>query len=103
MPKITVYYSSATGDLAVKKNQQHLQFLLQGKKIAFEEIDVTQLDKAVRDSVFEKAGTRTLPLVFKDEAFLGVRQFRIIHTNISQNFDTIQELAEDEKLDSAFA
>jgi hypothetical protein len=30
MPKLTVYYSSATGDLAIKKNQQHLHFLLDG-------------------------------------------------------------------------
>eukprot|EP01115_Flamella_aegyptia_P001662 TRINITY_DN127793_c0_g1_i1.p1 TRINITY_DN127793_c0_g1~~TRINITY_DN127793_c0_g1_i1.p1 ORF type:complete len:91 (-),score=43.26 TRINITY_DN127793_c0_g1_i1:84-356(-) len=88
MAKLTVYYSSATGDLTIKKNQQHLTFLLQGKKVAFEEVDVAQLDKTVRDDVYAKANTRTLPLVFKDGAFLGT-------------YDTIQQLAEEEKLDAA--
>ncbi len=70
---IKVYYSSATSDLAVKKNQQSLRFLLDKKKAKFEEIDLAQMQKPERDALYEKAGSRVIPLVFVNGTYVGVR------------------------------
>jgi glutaredoxin len=73
MGKVTVYYSSATSDLGVKKNQQSLKFLLEKKKAHFEEVDLAQMDKEKRDAIYASAGVRTIPLVFVNDKFVGVR------------------------------
>jgi len=87
MGKITVYYSSATADLGVKKNQQSLKFLLDEKKISYEEEDMAQMDKAKRDEIYNLAATKTIPFVFNDGKFIGT-------------YETLQDYEEDEKLDS---
>ena len=37
--KITLYYSSVSGNLTIKKNQQKLQMMLEGLKVPFDMVD----------------------------------------------------------------
>jgi len=87
MPNITVYYSSATSDLTVKKHQSSLKNLLDGKKKKYSEVDLAQMQKGPRDEVYAKAGTRVIPLVFVDDKYVG-------------GFEELQQSEEEEKLDS---
>jgi hypothetical protein len=73
MPKIEVYYSSATGDRIVKSNQTSLRYLLEGKKLEFKAHDMAQLEKEERDKIYDTAAIRELPLLFVDDKFIGVR------------------------------
>jgi len=66
-----MYYSSATGNLKIKKDTQSLKFLLQKKGVSFEEVDMAQLDKPARDKIYDTAKSRDLPLLFVDGAPLG--------------------------------
>jgi len=86
MGKIVVYYSSATSDLGVKKNQQSLDFLLEEKKITYEKVDLAQMEKPDRDALYAKAGTHVIPMVFKDDKYVG-------------DYNQLQQLEEDELLD----
>eukprot|EP01099_Mayorella_cantabrigiensis_P007619 TRINITY_DN681_c0_g2_i1.p1 TRINITY_DN681_c0_g2~~TRINITY_DN681_c0_g2_i1.p1 ORF type:complete len:109 (-),score=47.11 TRINITY_DN681_c0_g2_i1:102-380(-) len=83
--KVQIYYSSATSTLKVKKEFQSMQFLLQKKKAQFEEVDMAQMGKEDRDRIYETAKTRTLPLLFVDDQFVG-------------DYETVEGLEEEEKL-----
>lgn len=72
MAKVILYYSSATSDLAIKKNQQSLKFLLEKKKVEFTETDMASSTKEARDAVYAKANSRKLPLLFVGDKFVGV-------------------------------
>jgi len=88
MSNITVYYSSATSDLTVKKHQTSLKNLLDSKKEKkYTEVDLAQLQKGPRDEVYAKAGSKAIPLVFVNDKYVGT-------------YEDIQTLEEDEKLDS---
>lgn len=72
MANVVLYYSSATSDLAIKKHQQSLKFLLEKKKVHFTEVDMAQSTKEARDKVYDNAKTRKLPLLFVGDKFVGV-------------------------------
>jgi glutaredoxin len=69
--KVQIYSSSATSSLKIKKDTQSLKFLLEKKHVAYDELDMAQMDKDARDKVYGAANTRNLPLLFVDDAFIG--------------------------------
>ncbi|PRP89551.1 glutaredoxin, GrxC family protein [Planoprotostelium fungivorum] len=84
-----VYYSSATSDLAVKKRQQSLQFLLDKKKRQYTMEDLAQMEKPQRDELYAKANVRIIPMVFHNGKYIGGQ-------------DELQMAEEDEIFDSLF-
>eukprot|EP00027_Filamoeba_sp_ATCC50430_P002677 CAMPEP_0168541516 /NCGR_PEP_ID=MMETSP0413-20121227/860_1 /TAXON_ID=136452 /ORGANISM="Filamoeba nolandi, Strain NC-AS-23-1" /LENGTH=94 /DNA_ID=CAMNT_0008571339 /DNA_START=42 /DNA_END=326 /DNA_ORIENTATION=- len=82
---IKVYYSSATSDLGVKKNQAALKNLLDSRKYKYTEVDMAQMEKDHRDPIYNAAGTRALPLVFQNDNFVGT-------------YETLADINEDGKL-----
>jgi glutaredoxin len=71
--KIRVYYTTTT---ATNEKSRPLQELLESKKVHlrpdFEPwIPVDVMEKPDREAVFKKAGTRTLPIVFIDDVYIG--------------------------------
>jgi len=88
MTKITIYTSSATSDLTVKKNQQSARDLLDKKKVQYEEKDLATIEKAERDKVYADAATKKIPLIFVNGKYLG-------------DYETIQDMEEDQQLDKA--
>jgi len=88
MTKITIYTSSATSDLTVKKNQQSARDLLDKKKVQYEEKDLATIEKAERDKVYADAGTKKIPLIFVNGNYLG-------------DYEKIQDMEEDQQLDKA--
>jgi len=85
MPTVVIYTSSASSDLAIKKHQQSLKFLLDKKKVAYTESDLASMEKGARDAVYQKAGARTIPLLFVNDSYIG-------------GYEKVQELEEDEQL-----
>lgn len=70
--KIEYYYSSATCQLKVKKDQQSLRFLLESKNVTFDDFDVC-LDQMRKAEMQAKSGKASLPQLFVDDRFVGVR------------------------------
>eukprot|EP00040_Diaphanoeca_grandis_P020464 m.108860 g.108860 ORF g.108860 m.108860 type:complete len:360 (-) comp27910_c1_seq1:224-1303(-) len=75
--KIRVYFSTTTSDRVIRANSQSLQMLLERLKVHerpdFEPwipVDM-DMDREVRNTIFEKAGTRKTPLLFIDDEFVG--------------------------------
>jgi len=90
--KIRVYFSTTSASEKYKHDKISLTTLLQGKKVHlrpdFEPwVAVDLLDKDDREAVFRKAGTRTLPIVFIDDKYVG-------------DYDKLAALNEDDKLDA---
>jgi len=81
--KIVLYFSSATSQLIVKKATQSFKFLLDKKKVQYEEVDLSQMPKDERDAVYLAANTRTIPMLFVDGKYIG-------------DYETCQYLEEDE-------
>eukprot|EP00043_Microstomoeca_roanoka_P006584 m.64049 g.64049 ORF g.64049 m.64049 type:complete len:304 (-) comp13474_c2_seq4:273-1184(-) len=74
--KIRVYSSSTTSSAAFRKHNEEMMRLFERmgvhKRPDFEPwIMVDLMDKADRDAVFEKAGTRQLPMLFVDDEYVG--------------------------------
>merc|ERR1711879_506877 len=68
--KIEYYYSSATCQLKVKKDQQSLRFLLESKNVTFDDFDVC-LDQMRKAEMQAKRGKASLPQLFVDDRFVG--------------------------------
>jgi glutaredoxin-related protein len=88
--KIMVFYSTTSSTNKGKSDNFNLQRLLEAKLVHKRAdflpwIPIDVLDKADRDAIFRKAGTRSLPIVYVDDKYLG-------------DFDTIQGLEEAGKL-----
>jgi len=89
--KIRVYFSTTSSSIKAKKDRFSLERLLTGKKVHLREDfepwqPVDLMTTKDRNCVFKKAGTRTLPIVFIDDQFIG-------------DYDKLQELEELGKLD----
>ncbi|XP_072178891.1 SH3 domain-binding glutamic acid-rich-like protein 3 [Diadema setosum] len=72
-PKIKVYISSVSSNMEIKKQQQTIFLRLSGKKIAYEEIDVTQdgnLQK-MREKMGEGHEKALAPQIFNGDTYLG--------------------------------
>lgn len=89
--KIRCFFSSTSGSQKVKGDFKALTSLLEAKKVhlrpdfePFAMLDV--MAKPDRDAVFAKAGTRTSPLVFIDDKYVG-------------GYDEVRELEETGRLD----
>jgi len=90
--KIRVFYSTTSSSEKGRSDVRDLQSLLEKKKVHlrpdFEPwIPVDVMFKADRDAVFKKAGTRSLPIVFIDDKYVG-------------DYDTVNQLEEDGKLNA---
>jgi len=74
--KIRVFYSTTSSSEKGRHDVIQLQRLLEAKKVHqrpdFEPwIPVDVMDKPDREAVFQKAGTRQLPIVFVDDEYIG--------------------------------
>lgn len=90
--KIRVFYSTTSSSEKGRRDVFDLQRLLEGKNVHkrpdFEPwIPVDILAREDREAVFEKAGTRALPIVYVDDKYVG-------------DNDVIQGLEEQGKLDA---
>lgn len=89
---VRVYYTTVTGSRKVRGDIDKLEWMFWMKKVHlrpdFEPwIAVDAMEKKDRDDVFAKAGTRTLPMVYIDDKFIG-------------GWDEIEELNEYGELDN---
>jgi len=89
--KIRGFYSTTHGFAKDRKDQQALELLLSGKKVHLRKdfepwVPIDIMDPIDRDAVFEKAGTKKLPIIYVDDKFIG-------------GWDEIQALEEAGKLD----
>jgi len=89
--KIRVFYSTTSSSQKSRNDRRALETLLQGKKIhlrsdfePWHAVDI--MDKEDREAVFRRAGTKTLPIVFIDDEYIG-------------DYDKLMELEEGGKLD----
>eukprot|EP01104_Vermistella_antarctica_P006227 TRINITY_DN1694_c0_g1_i1.p2 TRINITY_DN1694_c0_g1~~TRINITY_DN1694_c0_g1_i1.p2 ORF type:complete len:450 (+),score=153.82 TRINITY_DN1694_c0_g1_i1:73-1350(+) len=90
--KILVFYSTTSSSEKGRKDVFDLQRLLEAKKIHerdnFEPwVPVDIMTREDREAVFEKAGTRTLPIVYIDDKYTG-------------DYDAVYALNESGKLDA---
>ncbi|XP_029352824.1 SH3 domain-binding glutamic acid-rich-like protein 3 [Echeneis naucrates] len=71
MPLI-VYFSSVSGSLEMKKNQERIFFVLQSKNIPFEAVDISQ-DSANKDLMRKRAGNPTAlpPQICNGDIYCG--------------------------------
>jgi len=89
--KIMVFYSTTSSTNKGKSDNFNLQRLLEAKMVHKRPdflpwIPIDVVEKNDRDAIFRKAGTRSLPIVYVDDKYIG-------------DFDTIQGLEEVGKLD----
>ncbi|TPX44109.1 hypothetical protein SeMB42_g04435 [Synchytrium endobioticum] len=63
--RVTLYYSSVSGNSAMKKQHTRIQDILYARKIEFVEVDVAADEKA-KDYMKAKSGKATLPQIFVD-------------------------------------
>lgn len=93
--KIRVFFSTTSSTEKGRRDVYSLKVLLEAKKIhllpEFEPwYPVDLMQKKNRDAVFQKAGTRQLPIVFVDDQYIG-------------DYDALAELNEEGKLDTVLA
>ncbi|EGD83540.1 hypothetical protein PTSG_04145 [Salpingoeca rosetta] len=89
--KIRVYSSTTTSSAVTRKNNEEMMRLFERMGVHnrpdFEPwVMVDLMDKADRDKVFEKAGTRQLPMLFVDDEYIG-------------GYDRVMELNETNELE----
>jgi hypothetical protein len=75
---ITVYLSRTSGNIEIKKQQEHIIQILQGRKIEFEEIDISDPHCTEERDHMRKVGKTTghnryplPPQIFTDSNYLG--------------------------------
>src|SRR5689334_7550450 len=61
--RVELFFTSVTVSLPLKKEQQSLKFLLESKKVHFEEIDIAK-NKEKGDEMRDRSGQRKLPQLF---------------------------------------
>ncbi|KAJ3088944.1 hypothetical protein HK102_007574 [Quaeritorhiza haematococci] len=66
--RVTVYYSSVSGNLMIKKKQMRVQDILLAKKIEFDLVDVAA-DEEGKLYMQRKSGKTLLPQIFVDGEF----------------------------------
>ncbi|EGG21358.1 thioredoxin domain-containing protein [Cavenderia fasciculata] len=71
MVTVTLYTSSATGMLKIKKDQSALKTLLEAKGIQYTEYDVAS-DQAQREHMKKTSGKTELPQLFVNDKFVGL-------------------------------
>ncbi|TPX71708.1 hypothetical protein SpCBS45565_g00777 [Spizellomyces sp. 'palustris'] len=69
-PRVTIYYSSVSGALQVKKQQTRVQDILAARKVEYEMVDVAA-DEDAKDYMYRKSGKNTLPQIFVDGEYKG--------------------------------
>lgn len=67
---ITLYISSVSGNIQIKKHQQYIQQILEGKKIQFTQIDIAADEKA-RDHMRKVSGQSKIPQIFINDRYKG--------------------------------
>ena len=72
MAEIVVYFTSVSSSTKTKKDQQSVEWLLEAKNVDFEKVDVARNQKA-GEQMRKKSGKRTLPQVFINGEYVGVR------------------------------
>jgi len=87
--KVTLYISSVSGNMVIKKNQQHLEWLLQSKGCDLEIKDVAADPAAKEEMVEISGGKKLVPQVCVDGKYLGGRE-------------EVDEIVEDERFDEVF-
>jgi len=92
--KITVYFSTTTSNVIIRKNTEALQNLLTVKKVherpdfrPWIPLDM-DMDREFRNKIFEKAGTRESPFLFIDDEFVGGYD-KIVELNEMEEFDKL--------------
>lgn len=92
--KIRGYYSTTTSSEKIRANTRNLQDVLEEKGfhlrpdfVPWTPVDV-DMDKATRDQLFNRAGTRETPLLFVDDEFVGTYD-QIINMIENSTFDKI--------------
>jgi len=92
--KITVYFSTTTSNVIIRKNTEALQNFLTVKKVherpdfrPWIPLDM-DMDREFRNKIFEKAGTRESPMLFIDDEFVGGYD-KIMELNEMEEFDKL--------------
>jgi len=67
-----------------------LKFLLEKKKVAFQEVDLAVMPKDQRDALYTTANARTIPMLFVNNKYIG-------------DYEEVQALEEEERLDQVLA
>lgn len=91
--KVLVFFSTTSSTNKGRRDNTDLQRLLEAKGVHRRPnflpwVPVDVLAPADRDAIFEKVGTRTLPIVLVDDKYIG-------------DYDKLQELEETGRLDDA--
>ncbi|KAL6062254.1 hypothetical protein QOT17_012363 [Balamuthia mandrillaris] len=68
--KVELFTTSATFSLEIKKAQQSLKFLLEQKKVNYEEYDVASNEQKKLE-MQQRSGQKKLPQLFIDGQFIG--------------------------------
>ncbi|XP_078001423.1 SH3 domain-binding glutamic acid-rich-like protein 2 isoform X2 [Glandiceps talaboti] len=72
---VKVYYSSVSSSSKIKKNQMNLFMVLEGKKIEFEKVDISQDDEAKsfmwENSKQPESGKPLPPQIYNDDEYCG--------------------------------
>ncbi|KNC51249.1 glutaredoxin 3 [Thecamonas trahens ATCC 50062] len=87
MAHVIFYMTNATGLRKTKTDIRETRYLLDAKRVIYEEVDVSLMDDDERAEMWGKSGTKTLPQVFVDDEYIG-------------GYDELQELEEEGKLDA---
>jgi glutaredoxin len=78
MAEIVVYFTSVSSSTKTKKDQQSVEWLLEAKNVDFEKVDVSR-DLKAGEAMRKKSGKRTLPQVFINGEYVGVRISLVSH------------------------
>jgi filamin len=93
--QIRIFFSTTSSNPKTKADTTSLELLLTKKKVHLRPdfvpwLPVDIMEKEDRDAVFKKAGTRALPIVFIDDAYIG-------------DYDAVEALEEKGELDKLLA
>ncbi|KAJ3031202.1 hypothetical protein HDV00_008485 [Rhizophlyctis rosea] len=69
-PRVTLYYSSVSGALMVKKKQSRVQDIFAARKVEYDLVDVAA-DEDAKDYMQSKSGKNSLPQIFVDGEYKG--------------------------------
>jgi precorrin-6B methylase 2 len=61
---IVLYVSGASGDLAVKKNQERAELILKNAGVEFTKQEITLVEAGAKAALLQKANRAKCPLVF---------------------------------------
>eukprot|EP01133_Synstelium_polycarpum_P002527 gene2527-2891_t len=90
MVNVTLYTSSATGMLKIKKDQSSLKNLLEAKKIQYLEIDIAA-DQEAREKMKKASGKTEIPQLFINDKFAGLCDDLLELEEVGQFIDLFRE------------